>query len=521
MRRMVVALAPALTVTGAAILALYAARRPGDLPTHVVVPVFYSVPLALAFALVGSAIIRRRGDHPVGWLLAAVAITIGQGVFSEAYAAWRFPGLDWVLWAWSLTVGATYAALAATLLLFPTGAAPTRSWAVFGRTVAVYAAASALVSAFAPWPRADDFTAIRVVDERGWPAHSPIGWTGPGWLAPAASAVSPVGVLLVVAAIISLGWRWRRSSGDERQQIKWLGLAGLFAIGTLLLGLSQQLSGTMSHGPDDLIGTAIFTVIVGLIPVAVGLGIVRYRLYDIDALISRTVVFGGLTVFIGGTYVVAVLLGAQLVGRWAGSATILGLAAIATVALAVDPVRVRLQAVADRMVFGARARPYELMARLDGELAEASAPDDRLLAIAEAAGRAVRARSASVCVALVGGREVTATWPRADRPVSGRPLAIVDNGEVIGEIRRGAGGAPARRPGPASADRHDRDRDAAQSPARRRVAGPAGNGRLPERRGGRVPGTARGCGRGRAHPARRDGGGPDRSRPHRAADRAR
>ncbi len=434
MKCVVVALGPALTVVGTALLALFVARRPGDLPTHVVVPIFYTAPLALAFAVVGSAIIFRRGDHPVGWLLTAVATTTGQSVFTEGYAAWRAPGLDWVVWAWTLTVGATYAALAAALLLFPTGMAPTRFWAVFGRAVAVYAGASALVCAFAPWPRADDFTAIAVVDERGWPAHLPIGWTGPGWLVPIASAVSPVGVLLVVAAITSLGWRWRRSSGDERQQIKWLGLAGLLAMGTLLLGLSQQFGGTVPDDPPDLVGHAVFTLILALIPIAIGLGIVRYRLYDIDTLISRTVVFGGLTVFIGGIYLAAVVVGGQLVGRWAGSATLLGLAAIASVALAVDALRARLQAMADRLVFGARARPYELMARLDRELAEASAPDDRLSAIAEAAGRAVRARSARVTVALAGGGEATATWPRADDPDAGRPLPIVDDREVIGGI---------------------------------------------------------------------------------------
>jgi signal transduction histidine kinase len=433
MRRVVVALPPVLTVAGAALLALFVARRPGDLPTHVVVPVFYVVPVALAFAVVGSAIVWRRADHPVGWLLYAVATLAGISLVTEGYAAWRWPGLDWVLWVWTLTIGPQFAALAAALLLFPTGVASTRRWAVFGRTVAVYAVGSALVSALAPWPRPDDFSGLAVVDERGWPAQSPIGWTGPGWLASAASAVSPVGVLLLLAAVISLGWRWRRSSGDERQQIKWPALAGLIAMGELLLGLAGQISGSASNGPDDLIGKAIFGFIIALIPVSIGLGIIRYRLYDIDALISRTVVFGGLTVFIGAVYVAAVIVGAQLVGRWAGSATLLGLAAIATVALAVDSLRLRLQALADRLVFGARARPYELMARLDRELAAESDPDDRLLAIAEAASRSVRAPAARVAVVLADGRSVAATWPeRAE--LAGRALTIVDNGTVIGEI---------------------------------------------------------------------------------------
>jgi signal transduction histidine kinase len=184
---------------------------------------------------------------------------------------------------------------------------------------------------------------------------------------------------------------------------------------------------------DDLIGNAVFDFIIALIPVSIGLGIIRYRLYDIDTLISRTVVFGGLTVFIAAVYLAVVIVGGQLVGRWAGSATLLGLAAIATVALAVDSLRVRLQALADRLVFGRRARPYELMARLDRELAAASAPDDRLLAIAEAAGRSVRARAARVAVVLADGRSVAATWPEGAEP-AGQCLTIVDGSMVIGEM---------------------------------------------------------------------------------------
>jgi signal transduction histidine kinase len=431
MKRVIVAFPPALTVAAAALLALFVAGRPGDLPTNVVVSIFYNVPVGLAFAVVASAIVWRRPDHPVGWCLYALATLMGFGLFFEGYAAWRWPGLDWVLWVWTLTIGPVYAALAAALLLFPTGVASTPRWAGFGRVIAIYTVVSPLIYALAPWPR-DDFSGVAVVEQRGWPAHSPIEWTGPGWLASAASAVAPAGVLLLLVAVISLGWRWRRSSGDERQQIKWLALAGLVAIATILLGLTQQLSGGLSDGPDP-VGHAIFSFMVALIPVSIGLGIIRYRLYDIDTLISRTVVFGGLTAFIGAVYLTAVIVGAQLVGRWAGSTTLLGLAAIATVALAVDSLRGRLQTLADRLVFGARARPFELMARLDRELAAASAPDDRLLAIAEAAGRSMRARAARVAVMLADARSLAATWPEGTEP-AGRPLTIVDNGTVIGEI---------------------------------------------------------------------------------------
>src|SRR5262245_12909960 len=139
MRRAVVALPVTLALAGAAMLALFIAKHPGDLPMNVVVPIFYNVPLVLAFAVVGAAIVWRHARHPVGWLLYAVATMASFGTLTEGYTAWRGPGQDWLLWAWSMTSGPLYAALSAALLLFPTGVPPSRRWVVLGRTLAVYA----------------------------------------------------------------------------------------------------------------------------------------------------------------------------------------------------------------------------------------------------------------------------------------------------------------------------------------------------------------------------------------------
>jgi hypothetical protein len=422
-------------MAGVMMVALFVIRRPGDLPAEVVIPIFYDVPLTLAFAVVGAAIVGQRRRHPVGWLLAAISTLLGFSIFVEGCAAWGLSGLVWLLWIWSLTTGPLYATVAAALLLFPTGRAPTRRWLATGRVVAAYAMASIIVCALSPWPRSDNLTVLRVVDHEGWPATSPIGWVGPNWLAAAASLVSPAGFLMLLAAVASLGQRWSRSAGDERQQIKWLALAGLIVVLELVLG---AVLAPFQTGPPkpvaDLIGDTVFNFIVASIPVAIGLGIIRYRLYDIDILISRTLVFGGLTVFIGAIYVGAVVAGGQLIGHWAGSTTLLGLAATATVALAVDSLRSRLQWLCDRLVFGTRARPYELMARLDRELADAAAPDALLGAIAEAVCRTVRARSARVVLVLGDGQRVAATWPPSADRDTGLPLTIVDDGVVIGEI---------------------------------------------------------------------------------------
>jgi hypothetical protein len=219
------------------------------------------------------------------------------------------------------------------LLLFPTGRLPSARW----RPVAVAAAAATAgitaLGALKP----------TLVDEN-YTVRNPIGLA---WVPqdPEQSAVGAVlvGLLLVCmcAAGVSLVLRFRRSQGVERQQLKWFTYAG--ALMVLALLASDYLL------PDSSLVEVLAGLILALVPVAAGIAILRYRLYDIDRLINRTLVYGTLTALLGGVYAAVVLVLGQGFGGVGGEPPSWAVAgATLAVAALFQPARRRVQAVVDR-----------------------------------------------------------------------------------------------------------------------------------------------------------------------------
>lgn len=157
----------ALLAAGTAMLLLFVARHPGALPAHTVVPVFYNVPVALAFAVVSTVILLRLPGHPIGWSLGLVGVAIGFGFFTEGYAAWAGPGTTWMLWVWTVLTGPMFFGLAMALLLFPTGRPASPRWLWVAGLLWGYLAAAILVSSVAPWPREDELLVIAVQERFG------------------------------------------------------------------------------------------------------------------------------------------------------------------------------------------------------------------------------------------------------------------------------------------------------------------------------------------------------------------
>lgn len=405
-----------LMISGVTVELLLDARHPGTLPLQTVMPSLYDVPLVLAFGVVSVVVLRRLPQHPIGWLFGLLAVEIGLNTFAGGYSAWDLPGTVWVLWIWNVLTGPMFFSLAMALLVFPTGRPATPRWRGLAWILWVYVGAEVLASSISPWPNRIPFVDVEVQAYLGWPHRNPLVWEGQGWLSGAYALEAPVGALLILASLLSLLPRWRRSTGDERQQIKWLGLAALLFTLEVAAGLSRLLDfGRPADDPvQQMLGQAWFTLIAAGIPVAIGLGIVRYRLYDIDVLVSKTIVFGGLVAFIGLTYVVGVV----LVGQLAGSATLPALTATAVLAMVFQPLRTWLQSSAFRWVFGERAAPYELMTRFGHELGQALNTPDILARIAATAAQAVRANSARVIATLPNGEVLTAFWPATGAPRS-------------------------------------------------------------------------------------------------------
>jgi hypothetical protein len=300
----------------------------------VAAPVLASV----SAATVGAVLAGRRPRHPVGWLLLASGLCMNVSGVASAYADYGLlarPGALPAASAVSLYLPATIvpalAALGFVLLLTPTGSLPSPRWRWWARAAVVAPVVSLLAIGLAP----------RSLDQPYRTPDNPFDLTGLGGpLLVVYQLAFAVTNLAVVVAAASLVVRFRRARGAERQQLRWVALAAaLVLVGSVLilaavaLGISPALLGWVAG------------VYVAVLPVALGAAILRYRLYDLDRIISRALAYGLVTLLLGGGYAVVVLGLGQLLGRNSSLAV-----AGATLAVAglFQPVRRRVQQVVDR-----------------------------------------------------------------------------------------------------------------------------------------------------------------------------
>jgi hypothetical protein len=291
---------------------------------------------SLAFVTVGAVVVARRPGNRIGWLcygvgLGQILAGFGSQAAASALAAGPGPGPIWLVahelgeLCWELS----WALLALLLLLFPTGQLPSPRWRPVAWAAFAVLVLAAFSAPFLPGPPAPGLPPNPI-------AIPPL--EGLLRLAYASAGVVLAGVIL--AALVSLVVRFRRARGVERQQLKW------FAYGT---GLLFFVPATAVIGAEfaNLAGNLVTAAIVSAIPVTIGLAVLRYRLYDIDRLISRTLVYGLLTALLGLCYVAGSLL---LVVAGAGSDPPSWLVAAATLAAAAvfRPARRRIQQLVDR-----------------------------------------------------------------------------------------------------------------------------------------------------------------------------
>jgi hypothetical protein len=321
----------------------------------------------LVFATVGALVASRRPDNPIGWILLSAGIAYEVGGMSVASAesggsaSWDTL-MAWVgSWVWMVAVGpvATFG-----LLLFPTGRLPSSRW----RLVAWLAGAglTTLIGGLALAPGRFEDTAI----------ENPVGLEAIPWLPGVLEAAGGLALVAgLLGAIASLRVRYASARLDERLQLKWL----LYAATIVAAGVAVTVPIETFAGPSWAdFANAITTLTVASVPVAMGSAIRRHRLYDVDLVIRRTLVYGALTATLAGAYLGSVLLIGLAVGR-SGLAV-----AVSTLAVAglFRPALTRIQAVVDRRFYRRRydaARTLEAFgARLRDELdLEALAADVR------------------------------------------------------------------------------------------------------------------------------------------------
>ena len=316
-----------------------ATHRPDDLS-----PITQMIAF-LATGITGLVIARKQPANAIGWLYLAVWVSVGM-VFAavDSFAYWAtitHPGVPggtfavWLTnWAW-VPVFAVF--LTFPFLLFPDGHLPSPRW----RPVAWAGAIVTVLWAVAFALENHDFT-----DATGHHVRNPYTIRSQIPLFDGARQVLAFAFLVVLGlSIVSLVVRFRRSHGDEREQIKWLMIAATITLVWLALPFEHG-----NGGPIDFVQGFI----LALIPISVGIAILKYRLYDLDIVIRKTLMVGAMALFISLVYALIVGLGSQLFDSSA-----LSFIAAAVLAIGFQPARDRARKLADRLVYGRRATPYE------------------------------------------------------------------------------------------------------------------------------------------------------------------
>jgi signal transduction histidine kinase len=419
--------------------------------------------LSLASPTVGALIASRLPANPIGWIFCGVGLLYTGQRFTQAYADYvlfenfAFPGGEYVGWFSELIdFEGLVLAGAFVMLLFPNGRLLSRRWRIVAWMAVCGAVLTILYDAFYP-----DYLATNDYVRNPFGVVGVIGGriTTYEFFRAATSVGEALLLASILAALFSLFVRLHRAQGDERQQLKWF----LYAAVPAVVGFSFDLyvhfifsftslgfidpvevyfprsfyGGNVFALPFDnpvfsLLFVPIFNPVFSLlfVPVFTYIAIVRYRLYDIDVVINRTLVYGALSACVVGIYVVAVVaLGAlfQAQGNLA-----ISLLATALVAVLFQPLRSRLQRSVNRLMYGERDDPYAVVSRLGRSLEATLAPESVLPTLVETIAQALKLPYAAILLKEGEGFRTAAAYgsPRGEPET----LPLVYQREEIGRL---------------------------------------------------------------------------------------
>jgi signal transduction histidine kinase len=380
----------------------------------------YAIVWSLVVGGVGAVLASLRPRNPIGWIFCGLGLLAGILAFTSEYARWAIdarhgipPGgvyAAWLVeWIWiPLITG-----LAVVAAIFPDGRFLTPGWRrAMWAAIAISVVPTALTAVI---PRLTVYAGV----------DNPVGVGGRGVRAAAvASTTLMLPVVIVGAAAIVR--RFRRSRGEERLQLKWLTMSSILVAAMFAVyGVLVIFQGTVSPDGLRLSWLEDLTILAFLaVPVSVAFGVLKYRLYDIDIVINKAVVYGAIAVFITAVYLLVVIGVGSLIGY--ASNPVLSAIAAAIIALAFQPARRWAQRLANRFVYGRRSTPYEVLSQLSSRFANTYSLDDALPRLARVSADAVGAERATVWLSADGTLRPTASWPTggaiAPLPMQGQGL---------------------------------------------------------------------------------------------------
>ncbi len=399
--------------------------------------------MVTGYGIVGAFLATRVPRNPIGWLMLVMAASFAVVGVADEYLTYTLktnPGAlplpEVAAWLNGFVFYGVFIPLLVILLLFPTGTLLSSRWRIV--LIAVLTSGGLLIASaiLKPGLYTDFPTITNPTGIEGLRSITVVfDWVG-----------GPLLILGAIGSVAAVVVRYRRAAGDERQQIALLAWVAATAIVILTLGLTLQ---SVFPVVGSIGFTALFAVIGIGVPLAIQNAVMRHRLYDLDVVIKKTVVFAIVVVLLVGVGgVIAVLVGVGIVPSLSDSPALMLFLGLAY-GLMVAPAYRLASRIADRVVYGGRASPSEVLSEFSERLSETYATDDVLPRMAAIVGGATRAKDVRVWLRVSGVYRVAATWPSdlppedpvADPgktlprfPDDGHRTEVRDRGELLGAI---------------------------------------------------------------------------------------
>jgi signal transduction histidine kinase len=405
----------------------------------------------VVYAGVGYLIASRRPGNAIGWLLCLAGLSLAATMLCELYALrglvvapGSLPAVQVAGWLSQAAFLLTFAPLLFVVLLFPDGRLPSRRWrpVLWLLTGTVLAGAAQLLQAGTNIAGGMS----NALSDAGVAYPNPFGvLPRHGWFSGLLGVAFALAVVMLVLVVVSVFVRRRGANAELRQQLAWLGYVGVLTVvvpGALNVG--TLFTGGRSSVLGELFWAALIVIPMVGIPLACAVAVLKYRLYDLDVVVKKTVVAGVVAVAFTVIYALVVVGVGAVTGRPGSSALTFTAAVLA--ALVLQPVRARAALLADRLVYGRRASPYEVLSEFAARIAGTYSTEEVLPAMARMLTEATGAERAEVWLRSGGTERIEAAWPAAGVPDPAtdpaaapdgrtRVFAVEHHGERLGALR--------------------------------------------------------------------------------------